>query len=136
MSNQTFKEGDNVFHAAYGWGKVMSIDEEDKLECPVEVEFYNWGCETFTDDGRTMPGYPMVLSFTEYTLEGFSLERPEEAPKLGDIVWGKGFHNTEWSIGHYLGKQHASYKISSTPNALSYWLANKITTINPYTNEK
>lgn len=136
MRNQTFKKGDNVFHAAYGWGKVMSIDEEDKLECPVEVEFYNWGCETFTDDGRTMPGYPMVLSFTEYTLEGFSLERPEEAPKLGDIVWGKGFHTTEWSIGHYLGKQHASYKISSTPNGVSYWLANKITTINPYTNEK
>ncbi|MFM1774299.1 MAG: hypothetical protein RL124_1071, partial [Acidobacteriota bacterium] len=50
------------------------------------------------------------------------------------IVWGKGFHTTDWSIGHYLGKQHASYKISSTPNALSYWLAFTITTKNPYEN--
>jgi hypothetical protein len=139
MSNQTFKEGDNVFHAAYGWGKVMSIDEEDKLECPVEVEFYNWGCETFTDDGRTMPGYPMVLSFTAYTLEGFSQERPEELPTKGQIVWVRDWEGQSWFIAHYVQKSKDGYYVTHG-DPLSIHLNGStyryLTTKNPYANEK
>lgn len=138
MSNQTFKEGDNVFHAAYGWGKVMSIDEEDKLECPVEVEFYNWGCETFTDDGRTMPGYPMVLSFTEYTLEGFSLERPEVMPKKGDVVWVRDGHDL-WKVSMFLeydtNEPDGPYIVSPNMIEGDHECYRYLTTINPYTNE-
>lgn len=77
MTKQTFKKGDQVFHAAYGWGKVMDINTGVE-NMPVEVEFLNWDCDLFTEDGRTAPGMPLVLSFTEYSYEGFSLIRPEE----------------------------------------------------------
>jgi hypothetical protein len=127
---QIFKKGDKVFCVLGGWGTVISINKGDY---PIAVEF-DRSQYTYSEDGRVNDHMPPTLSFTEYTLEGFSQERPEPLPKIGDIVWGKGFHTTDWSIGHYLGKQHASYKISTTPNALSYWLAITITTINPYEN--
>jgi hypothetical protein len=118
-----FKEGDRVYFHVYGWGKIFDIDVN------VGVKFENLESYKYFNIELLK-----ALSFTEYKLEGFSQERPEELPKIGDVVWGKGFHTTDWSIGHYLGKQHASYKISSTPNALSYWLAFTITTKNPYEN--
>jgi len=140
MSNQTFKEGDNVFHAAYGWGKVMSIDEEDKLECPVEVEFYNWGCETFTDDGRTMPGYPMVLSFTEYTLEGFSQKRPEPLPEIGQIVWVRDREYDNWMITYFRRfNNESTSRYGCNPrnssDSMSIYYYGYLTTKNPYANE-
>jgi hypothetical protein len=128
---QIFKKGDKVFCVLGGWGTVISINKGDY---PIAVEF-DRSHYTYSEDGRVNDHTPPTLSFTEYKLEGFSQERPEPLPKIGDVVWGKGFHTTDWSIGHYLGKQHASYKISSTPNALSYWLAFTITTKNPYANE-
>jgi hypothetical protein len=125
---QIFKKEDKVFDIRRGWGIVCKIDIEF-----VEVEFKDKKGNNLVVWYQN--DYSLsFLSFTEYTLEGFSQERPEPLPKLGDIVWGKSFNTTDWSIGHYLGKQHASYKISSTPNALSYWLAYKITTTNPYEN--
>jgi hypothetical protein len=75
MKNSVFKKGDEVFHSAYGWGKVMDINTGIE-GLPIEVEFLNWDCELFTEDGRTAPGMPLVLSFTEYSYEGFSLNRP------------------------------------------------------------
>lgn len=123
-----FRQGDRVYHFLYGWGNVIQIVTNNNYLW-VRVQFDDKPKE-FEDNFKN--GF--LLSFTKYTLEGFSQERPEPAPKLGDIVWGKGFHTTDWSIGYYLGKQHASYKISSTPNALSYWLAFTITTKNPYEN--
>jgi hypothetical protein len=127
-----FKKGDKVFHYLYKWGTVTNDYKiNNSGDFYVEVKFDNSSQNYFQNFKDAF-----LLSFTEYTLEGFSQERPEPAPKLGDIVWGKGFHTTDWSIGHYLGRQHASYKISSTPNALSYWLAFTITTKNPYTNEQ
>ena len=118
-----FKKGDRVFDYTYGWGIV-----DDNYDFTIRVKFDSISNNTVLFWGILFK----TLSFTEYTLEGFSQERPEPLPKIGDVVWGKGFHTTDWSIGHYLGKQHASYKISSTPNGVSYWLANKITTENPY----
>lgn len=137
MSNQTFKKGDKVFHAAYGWGKVMDIYEE--LECPVEVHFNDWGYETFTEEGRTYPGYPMVLSFTEYTLEGFSLERIEKRPNRGDIVWVRDFIDENWEIKHFLdyyGNQSLPYIASKDMTIQKSDSYKFLTTINPYTNEK
>lgn len=81
MKNKIFEKGDQVFHSAYGWGKVTDINTGIK-NLPVEVEFFNWDCELFTEDGRMAPGMPLVLSFTEYGYEGFSLERPEQIKSL------------------------------------------------------
>lgn len=123
-----FKEGDRVFDIIYGWGTVERIVPSEYVYVYFDIDK---SLSVWYGDISLR-----ILSFTEYTLKGFSQERPEPAPKLGDIVWGKGFHTTDWSIGHYLGRQHASYKISSTPNGLSYWLAFTITTKNPYANEQ
>lgn len=81
MKNRIFEKGDQVFHSAYGWGKVMDINTGIE-GLPIEVEFLNWNCDFFTEEGRTAPGMPLVLSFTEYSYEGFSLERPEENKSL------------------------------------------------------
>lgn len=133
-----FKKGDKVYDSMLGWGEIINFNY---LKWYFEVLF-DTGTSIYYDENGALYDYENrnqfkpTLSFTEYTLEGFSLERPEEMPNIGDVVWGKSNLNNDWWIGHFLGKQNASYKISSTPNGLSFWLANKITTINPYTNEK
>ena len=70
-----FKVGDRVFNYQYGWG---TINEEltkfilvlfDNCKS-VSIPFYKDGKETSRSERPT-------LSFTEYTLEGFSQERPK-----------------------------------------------------------
>lgn len=134
MALLDIKEGDRVFCINYGWGTVTRLS--NVMLFPIGVKFdeinpigiTNW----YDMQGRLYEFMKPTLSFTEYTLEGFNQERPEELPEVGQIVWGKTLHNNDWNIGHYLGRLGASYKISSTPNAISYWEAIKITTKNPY----
>ena len=69
-----FKKGDKVYDYAYGWGEVcehscgelsVCVDFED-----VEIGYHSKGCLEI--------GFKPTLSFTEYTLEGFSQVRPKE----------------------------------------------------------
>ena len=69
-----FKVGDKVFNYQYGWG---TINEE--LTKYILVLFDN--CKSvsipFAKDGKeTSRSERPTLSFTEYTLQGFSQERP------------------------------------------------------------
>jgi hypothetical protein len=123
-SKTIFKEKDRVYVTSLGWGKVIDAG------CSTPTGWV--GIET--NSGIIVHVDTYLVSFTEYTLEGFSQDRPEPAPEIGQVVWGKGTYTTNWSIGYYLGKEDNSYKISSIPNALSYWLAFIITTKNPYEN--
>ena len=85
-----FKVGDRVFNYQYGWG---TINEE--LTKFILVLFDN--CKSvsipFAKDGKeTSRSERPTLSFTEYTLEGFSQERPRplKVPipfKVGDKVY-------------------------------------------------
>jgi hypothetical protein len=124
---------DRVFCIHYGWGTVKSLSGQNNY--PIEVYFDNYHNDSYNLDGKLFDYMMPTLSFKEYKFEGFSQERPEELPNIGNVVWGKSNLNNDWSIGHFLGKQNASFKISSMPIAASYWLANHITTKNPYTNE-
>ena len=86
-----FKVNDDVYDIHYGWGKVFAIKDNGSTS-PIIVTFKDLDEEfecLYTSDGRTELGYSQVLSFTEYTLKGFSQKRPEELPKPGDIVWVK-----------------------------------------------
>lgn len=66
-----FKVGDKVFDYNYGWGEVAKFDGFDLLI--VKFKDRNVGYET----NGCRPGSQLpILSFTEYTLEGFSQERP------------------------------------------------------------
>lgn len=136
-----FKVNDDVYDIHYGWGKVFAIKDNGSTS-PIIVTFKDLDEEfecLYTSDGRVELGYPQVLSFTEYTLEGFSQERPDDLPKKGDIVWVRDDKNEEWKIMHFIGfHPTSSYKyrvskINSYSNTTDYMY---MTTTNPYANEQ
>lgn len=135
-----FKKGDRVFDIAYGWGNVVEIQEWDRYA--VKVLFDEKCQHTYLFDGKypSEGGYPRkVLSFTEYTLEGFSQERPEELPEIGDVVWVKFSLNDMWRIEQFVCKENDMYKTTSENpfNWQSYFNYYPfLTKINPYLNEK
>lgn len=93
-----FKVGDRVFNYQYGWG---TINEE--LTKYILVLFDN--CKSvsipFAKDGKeTSRSERPTLSFTEYTLEGFSQERPPiELPEVGDWCLVRDSEQTVWQAG-------------------------------------
>jgi len=82
-----FKEGDKVFDHLLGWGEVTEVDLA--LHYSVNVQ-YEKAIIRYTKDGRLSKDFHPTLSFTEYTLEGFSQERPinynDYVGKLG-LFW-------------------------------------------------
>jgi hypothetical protein len=133
--NQVFKIGDRVFDIEYGWGKVFEINHLERHS--VRVIFDDNLQRTYLFDGKypCEGGYPRnVLSFTEYTLQGFSQERPEELPNKGDIVWVRFKENFNWIIGHFSHKVGENYYIS-LDNSEVFDYGSEITTLNPYLNE-
>ena len=75
MGNK-FKIEDKVYHIQYGWGEVKNVSFD-----LVNVIFNDGANITFNFRLKSL------LSFTEYTLDGFSQDRPEPLPNKGDIVW-------------------------------------------------
>lgn len=115
MKTETvFKKGQKVFDYQFGWGEVVRIDS--RMAYPLCVK-YNSTTESYTLEGCMFEIGKPTLSFTEYTLEGFSQYPPidynECIGKLG-IFWGDypykiigvlesfdsekeyAFHLTEW----------------------------------------
>ena len=134
---QIFKVGDKVFDIRYGWGLVVSVNILTN-DWPVEVVFNGKEelLDEYTFDGRAFINYPPTLSFTEYTLEGFSQERPEELPKKGQIVWVREAHKSHWQIGHFFGKDGNMYLLSSgRPDGWSFGGV-ELRTTNPYENKE
>jgi hypothetical protein len=130
-----FKKGDKVFcHYFGGWGVVEDIYLKN-IVFPIRCSF-PLGNGSFTQDGRFYSDGPPMLSFTEYTLEGFSQERPEELPKKGQIVWAREAHKSYWQIGHFFGKEGNMYLLSSgRPDGWSFGGV-ELRTTNPYANEQ
>ena len=128
MSNQTFKKGDRVFHIQYGWG----IIEGDKFNIYVKFDNKNLAIMYISENN--------ILSFTEYTLQGFSQERPEELPKKGQIVWVRDDEKHFWIVSHFIKKSNNIYIAANnnpfTYNPTEYDEWKFMTTTNPYTNEK
>jgi hypothetical protein len=128
MKKSIFKFDDKVFDFTYGWGKIASIDFDIKW---IKVKFNNHNRDIFyeLDDLKT-------LSFTEYTLEGFSQERPKELPKKGQIIWGRNELPSEWHIGYFFEKRGDKYLMNSHPNPTG-WHSEviEITTEDPYKDE-
>lgn len=96
MEKQIYKIGDKVFDIFYGHGEIIKIVHDD-YHYPIRVNFFGKGLIiSFTEDGRfdLNDNYPR-LSFTKYTLEGFSEIRPIN---YSDYIgkWGKF-----WNKGDY-----------------------------------
>lgn len=99
MEKKVFKEGDKVFHIEYGWGIV--IEDDDDLGFPIVVKFEDDEQASFSVTGKelTTANQPL-LSFTEYTLQGFSQERPIDLPEVGEEVM-VSYSGIEWSLGKF-----------------------------------
>jgi hypothetical protein len=74
-----FRKGDKVYDIIYGWGEVQWADANGSY--PMDVKFKN-STQEYTLDGKIVLHSPPTLSFTEYTLEGFSQVRPD---RMGTI---------------------------------------------------
>lgn len=83
-----YKVGDRVYHIMFGWGiinRIVDIHLEIKFDKHSNIEegplvlHFNLDGKYFFDD--LVP----TLSFTEYTLQGFSQLRPRKQPKLGSL---------------------------------------------------
>jgi hypothetical protein len=85
MSN--FKKGDRVYHFQHGWGTVKKVDG-------IMSVIFTHGIVTFIE-GR-------LLSFTEYTLQGFSQERPIELPEVGELCLVRDSDNHDWIVREFV----------------------------------
>ena len=99
-----FKVGDKVYHIEYGWGVVIKND--NGISFPILVEFASDLICSFTLDGReSTESKSSTLSFTEYTLQGFSQERPIELPQAGELCLVRDYNDDTW-----LAREFAEYR--------------------------
>jgi hypothetical protein len=99
MEKEIFKVEDKVFHYGFGWGKIDFIDDEqnDYPDYPILVIFKSGLEHTFTLDGKfELTDINPTLSFTEYTLEGFSQERPIVLPEVGELCLVRDSDRETW----------------------------------------
>lgn len=89
-----FKVGDRVFHIEYGWGKV-TFEADNNNYYPIEVQFKDYKT-SFTKDGREAIRYRPMLSFTEYTLQGFSQVKPIVLPEVGELCLVRDSSESNW----------------------------------------
>ena len=116
-----FKLKDKVYVTSFGWGTVIDAG------CST---LDGWvGIET---NGRIIHIDTYLVSFTKYTLDGFSQDRPEVLPNKGDIVWGRDNDSQVWHIYHFSHKSEDGLYYLSSDNSRAVWALKQITTINPY----
>jgi len=95
-----FKVGDKVFHIEYGWGTVRF---QESINFPLLVEFNEDEVMSFNLDGReTTESKQPLLSFTEYTLQGFTQERPVELPEVGELCVVRDEEGDEWELCYFI----------------------------------
>ena len=90
---RTFNPGDRVFDIRYGWGVV-------------NVGFTSSTITVYFEDVEVTTSYDIrfasrILSFTEYTLDGHTLERPE---LTWDNIWREWYAIKNETIGMELPK--------------------------------
>lgn len=108
MKKEIFKVGDKVYHIQYGWGEVEAevFDNEiNQQTYRVYVRFLD-GNISFTFDGKEFEeDKQSLLSFTEYTLQGFSQERPIELPEVGELCLVSD-NSKDWIVKNFAFIRH------------------------------
>jgi hypothetical protein len=136
-----FKKGDKVFCLQLGgWGEVIKEENPELTPFTIRCSF-PIGKASFTWDGRFYEEAPSTLSFTEYTLDGFSQERPNEIPKPGDVVWVRDKQYDNWMITYF--RRFSSYgplkygtNARNSDDIEQIYYYKYLTTKNPYANEQ
>ena len=102
MKKQTFEKGDRVFHYLKGWGEIVHT-YSDNWE---EVDVNYTACVVKFDSSKEIIHFTKylatkTLSFTEYSLQGFTQEKPinyEEYVGKWGVFWDKRCN------GYYISK--------------------------------
>jgi hypothetical protein len=107
-----FKVRDKVYHIEYGWGVVIKND--NGISFPILVEFASDLICSFTLDGReSTESKSSTLSFTEYTLQGFSQERPIELPEVGEMCLVRDNENEQWRVREFTFEHSGTFYVKS-----------------------
>ena len=102
MKKENFKVGDRVYHISYGWGIVTDIIHGQYPVC-IKIENVPESKVWFSREGlETSDDKTSLLSFTEYTLQGFSRERPVELPKEGELCVVRDEEGDEWELCYFI----------------------------------
>jgi hypothetical protein len=98
-----FKVGDKVFHICYGWGEVIKVDSDKKFGLTIMFNYKDVESEEyFSLDGKEFEfDLKSILSFTEYTLQGFSQERPIILPEVGELCLVRDFKDSVWKARNF-----------------------------------
>jgi len=80
-----FKVKDKVFHYKQGWGIVTDVNQSI-----MRVKFTK-SDQFFEIDDK-------LLSFTEYTLQGFSQKRPIVLPEVGELCLVRDYNEEVWKV--------------------------------------
>jgi hypothetical protein len=126
MNEKIFKIEDKVYHICYGWGVII-----DESISHFAIKFIN-------DDKPILIFETRLLSFTEYTLEGFSQEEPEKSPNQGDVVWVRDDNDDKWDINHfihYIQNSKYPYIVSPDNDEENIRAFKYLTITNPYAND-
>ena len=95
---EIFKVEDKVFDFKYGWGFVYDA------RCPIIVRFSEYTVSYAKKDLKT-------LSFTEYTLQGFSQERPIELPEVGELCLVRDDESLPWRVREFAFEYHGTFNV-------------------------
>jgi hypothetical protein len=101
-----FRVGDKVFDIHYGWGVVDKIC--DTWDYPVYVKFLK-DIISYTLYGEVYSNMAPTLSFTEYTLQGFSQERPVVLPEVGELVLVRDNDSQQWRTASFVCYKNGLY---------------------------
>lgn len=126
---------DRVFCIHHGWGTISQIN--GWMDYPIYVEFDNGEEDNYDIEGKVFPNHIPTLSFTEYIVQRFSQERPEELPKPGDIVWVRDREYDNWMITYFRKySKDKELKYGTNPrnsgDSNDVYFYRFITTKNPY----
>ncbi len=116
-----FKVGDKVFHICYGWGEVIKVDSDKRFGLTImfnckdveSEEYFSLDGKEFEFDLRS------ILSFTEYTLQGFSQERPVELPKVGELCLVRDYNYEDWNLRMFLNYEKGFFYTQGTDKVFS-----------------
>lgn len=110
MEKEIFKAGDRVYHIEYGWGVVKDNKCDHVINFPIVVEFKEHNLIVFSNDGKEIIGSKQpTLSFTEYTLQGFTQERPIVLPEVGELCLVREDESMAWRVREFAGYEGGFY---------------------------
>jgi hypothetical protein len=99
MSKEIFKVGDKVYHVLFGWGIISSNYTVYIVKCQgvkKEVAF---------DVTQSL------ISFTEYTLQGFTQERPIELPEVGELCLVRDDESIHWRVREFAFEHNGTFYV-------------------------